>query len=76
VDAYLRHGGEAAETVGRVCLCNALMSAVGLGQRRGAGEVEPAISTLGADLDGARELLKRHPDGWDAADVIAYLSGT
>jgi hypothetical protein len=52
------------------------MSAVGLGQRRGAGEVEPAISTLGADLDGARELLKRHPDGWDAADVIAYLSGT
>lgn len=75
VDAYLRKGGEAAETVGRVCLCNALMSAVGLGQRRGAGEFEPPISTLGADLDGARELLKRHPTGWGAADVIAYLSG-
>jgi hypothetical protein len=74
VNAYLRKGGEAVETVGRICLCNALMSAVGLGQRRHDGQVEPPISTLGADLDGARELLKRHPDGWGAADVIAYLS--
>ena len=75
VDAYLRKGGDPSETVGRVCLCNALMSAVGLGQRRLDGSVEPAISTLGADLDGARELLRRHPDGWGAADVIAYLGG-
>ena len=61
VDAYLRKGGDPSETVGRVCLCNALMSAVGLGQRRLDGSVEPAISTLGADLDGARELLRRPP---------------
>jgi NAD(P)H-dependent flavin oxidoreductase YrpB (nitropropane dioxygenase family) len=74
VDSFLRKGGESAETVGRVCLCNALMSAVGLGQHRD-GEMEPAISTLGADLDGARELLRRHPGGWGAADVIAYLGG-
>ncbi len=51
------------------------MSAVGLGQRRGEGDVEPAISTLGADLEGARELLRRHPQGWGAADVIAFLGG-
>jgi NAD(P)H-dependent flavin oxidoreductase YrpB (nitropropane dioxygenase family) len=75
VDAYLRKGGERAATVGRVCLCNALMAAVGLAQRQHDGGSEPAISTLGADLDGARELLARHPDGWGAADVIAYLSG-
>ncbi|MFZ0059863.1 MAG: nitronate monooxygenase [Acidimicrobiales bacterium] len=74
VDAYLRKGGERSETVGRVCLCNALMAAVGLGQRRDDGP-EPAISTLGADLDGARALLRRHPGGWGAADVIAYLNG-
>jgi len=71
----VRKGGELVDTAGRVCLCNALMSAVGLGQRRGEGDVEPAISTLGADLEGARELLRRHPQGWGAADVIAFLGG-
>jgi NAD(P)H-dependent flavin oxidoreductase YrpB (nitropropane dioxygenase family) len=75
VDAFVRKGGELVDTAGRVCLCNALMSAVGLGQRRGEGDVEPAISTLGADLEGARELLRRHPQGWGAADVIAFLGG-
>lgn len=74
--AYVRKGGDRSETVGRVCLCNALTATVGLGQRRRNGEAEPLIATLGADLDGAGELLRRHPKGWGASDVVAYLTGT
>jgi NAD(P)H-dependent flavin oxidoreductase YrpB (nitropropane dioxygenase family) len=75
-DAYVRKGGDRSETVGRVCLCNALTATVGLGQYRRGGTAEPPVVTLGADLDGARELLRRHPEGWGANDVIAYLTGS
>lgn len=77
-DAYVRKGGDRSETVDRVCLCNALTATTGLGQRRrGRGRAsEPAIVTLGADVDGARELLRRHPGGWGADDVIGYLAGS
>ena len=74
VDAYVRKGGSASDTAGRVCLCNALTATIGLGQRRHDGTTEAPLSTLGADLAGARELLARHPEGWGAADVIDYLT--
>lgn len=72
---YVRKGGDPADTVGRVCLCNALTADVGLGQTRHDGYAEPALATLGSDLDGVRELAARHPDGWTGADVVAWLSG-
>jgi len=74
-DAYVRKGGDRSETVGRVCLCNALTATVGLGQQRHDGNAEPLIATLGAALGGAQELLRRHPEGWRASDVMAYLTG-
>jgi hypothetical protein len=73
VDAYLRKGGTLEDTVGRTCLCNALTATIGLGQRRRDGSVEPPLLTLGADSAVVEELLARHPDGWTAADVLAYL---
>jgi NAD(P)H-dependent flavin oxidoreductase YrpB (nitropropane dioxygenase family) len=76
VDAYVRKGGPPSETVGRVCLCNALTAAVGLGQQRPDRLTESPILTLGADLDGAHALLRRYPEGWGAGDVIAYLTGS
>lgn len=75
-DLHVRKGGNRAETLERVCLCNALVSSAGLAQRCHDGTLEPPIVTLGADLDGARELRRRHPRGWGAADVIAYLTGS
>jgi NAD(P)H-dependent flavin oxidoreductase YrpB (nitropropane dioxygenase family) len=72
---YLRKGGSIEDTVGRKCLCNALTANVGLGQTRRSGYAEPALVTLGSDLEGARELARRHPDGWTAADAIAWLTG-
>jgi NAD(P)H-dependent flavin oxidoreductase YrpB (nitropropane dioxygenase family) len=71
---YVRKGGAIEDTVARKCLCNALTANVGLGQTRRDGYAEPALVTLGADLDGARELARRHPGGWTAAEAVAWLN--
>jgi NAD(P)H-dependent flavin oxidoreductase YrpB (nitropropane dioxygenase family) len=73
VHMYLRKGGAVDDTVGRKCLCNGLTATVGLGQHRRGGDVEHPLVTLGTDLEGARELALRHPGGWSALDVLAYL---
>lgn len=73
VAAYLRKGGNLAETVGRCCLCNGLVSAIGLGQRRAHGAVEPPIVTIGQDLSFLPNLVASGRDGYTAADVVAYL---
>lgn len=75
VDVYVRKGGDIAATVGRKCLCNGLMSTVGLGQTRPDGFVEQPLLTLGADLTGARKLIAAHPNGWSAADAVRFLIG-
>jgi hypothetical protein len=62
-----------AETVGRCCLCNGLISAIGLGQRRAHGAAEPPIVTIGQDLSFLPELLAPGRDGYTAADVVAYI---
>jgi NAD(P)H-dependent flavin oxidoreductase YrpB (nitropropane dioxygenase family) len=72
---YVRKGGAASETVGRTCLCNALMANVGLAQTRRDGFVEPPLVTLGSELAGVRELALRHPGGWWASDVLDWLLG-
>jgi len=75
VHMYLRKGGAIEDTVGRKCLCNALTANIGLGQNRRDGYAEPTLVTLGADLEGARTLTTRHPDGWCAADAVTWLLG-
>lgn len=74
VHMYLRKGGDAADTAGRSCLCNALLASIGLGQtRRASGYTEDPLLTLGSSLDGVREMLQRHPDGWSAAQAATWL---
>jgi NAD(P)H-dependent flavin oxidoreductase YrpB (nitropropane dioxygenase family) len=73
VHVYLRKGGALEDTVGRVCLCNALTADIELGQTRPDGYVEQPLLTLGADVDGARQLALAHPDGWSALDALQWL---
>ncbi|MES2092524.1 MAG: nitronate monooxygenase [Actinomycetota bacterium] len=73
VHMYVRKGGDAANTVGRACLCNALTATVGLGQTRKDGYTEAPLVTLGSDFDGAAALRAAHPDGWGANDVVDWL---
>ena len=77
VEAFVRKGGDAAETVGRKCLCNGLLATVGLGQVRAGGEVEPPIVTSGDDLSRVVRAMAARTGGyrWRAADVVDYLLG-
>jgi NAD(P)H-dependent flavin oxidoreductase YrpB (nitropropane dioxygenase family) len=73
VHVYLRKGGAIEDTVGRVCLCNALTANVELGQTRPDGYVEEPLLTLGADVEGARQLALAHPVGWTAIEALRWL---
>jgi len=75
VDDYVRKGGDAADTVGRKCLCNALLADVGLGQVRAAGATEPALLTSGDDFSSVAHLLGGAGPTYTAADAVAYLLG-
>jgi len=75
IDDYLAKGGQAEDTVGRVCLCNALMAGAGVPQHRNGYGVEPAVVTLGDDACALAAVLS--PDGgpYSAGDVVRYLLG-
>ncbi|WP_291377641.1 nitronate monooxygenase [Demequina sp.] len=70
---FARKGGKPEDAAGRLCLCNALMANVGLGQTRATGYVEKPLITLGADLEGPRRLAERHPGGWTAREALEWL---
>lgn len=74
VEDYIRKGGAAEDTTGSRCLCNGLMATIGLGQRRGGGEVEPPLVTLGQDIRVLTELHQRFGDDYTARDVLRYLT--
>ena len=73
VDDYLAKGGSRDDTAGRKCLCNALMSDVGLGQVRRDGSVEPVLVTSGDDVAEVARFLPEGASGYRAGDVIRYL---
>jgi len=73
VEMYLRKGGAVEDTVGRRCLCNGLVATIGLGQRRSDKTAEPALITLGQNLNFLRELVSTADTCFGAADVVAYL---
>lgn len=74
VDDYVAKGGAIEDTVGRKCLCNALMANVGLGQQRKDGFNEIPLLTSGDDLVTLGSFL-RGRSHYSAQDVIAYLLG-
>jgi nitronate monooxygenase len=70
---YVAKGGKVEETVGRKCLCNALMANIGYEQRRKDGTVEPALVTIGDDLNTVVQFLSPDRDTYSAAEVVASL---
>ncbi|WP_245898731.1 nitronate monooxygenase [Nonomuraea indica] len=71
VDTFVRKGRPEEEAAERHCLCNGLLSAIGLGQTRPDGYQEPPLLTLGQDTG----FLAGLPDDHSAADVVAHLLG-
>jgi NAD(P)H-dependent flavin oxidoreductase YrpB (nitropropane dioxygenase family) len=70
---YLKKGGEEVDLKGRICLCNGLVAAVGLGQERPDGYKEAPLLTLGSTTSDVESMLHVHPQGWSAVDVINRL---
>jgi nitronate monooxygenase len=74
VAAYLAKGGAVEDTVGRKCVCNALMANIGLGQRRGRAD-EVGLVTSGDDLTTLTRFMPAGSSRYTAADVIDALLG-
>jgi NAD(P)H-dependent flavin oxidoreductase YrpB (nitropropane dioxygenase family) len=72
VDTYVSKGGALEDTVGRKCLCNALMADIGYGQLRDGGEVERPLLTSGDDLESILRFTQGRTE-YAASDVIDYL---
>ena len=66
-------GGKIEETVGRKCLCNTLMANIGHEQIRRDGSDEPALITVGDDLNTVAQYLAPGRESYSAADVVERL---
>lgn len=72
VSAYRAKGGALEDTVGRKCICNALMANIGLGQVRGS-LAEIGLVTSGDDLAGVSQFMAPGATRYTAADVIVGI---
>jgi nitronate monooxygenase len=64
------------ETVGRKCLCNALLANIGHAQVRGEADClseEPALITVGDDLNTIAQFLAPGAKSYGAANVVKRL---
>ena len=73
VNNYVAKGGKIEDTVGRKCLCNALMANVGHGQTRRDGVTELPLVTVGDDLNTIATFLAPGAESYGAEDVVASL---
>jgi nitronate monooxygenase len=70
---YVAKGGHPEETVGRKCLCNALMANVGFPQVRPDGTIEPPLVTIGNDINSIAHFVAPGKQSYSAADVVQSL---
>ncbi len=73
VTVYLSKGGEQENTVGRTCLCNALVATIGHPQVRAGRYVEQGLVTSGNDLTGIARFMPQGESIYGAADVVNKL---
>lgn len=75
---YIKKRGLSQNAIDKRCLCNGLLSAVGLGQggmHNGEWSEEPAIVTLGNHLEGIRKLSRNGQYPYWARDVVNDVLG-
>jgi nitronate monooxygenase len=75
VEDYLKKGGRVEDTVGRKCVCNGLLAAIGLAQVR-KGVAEPPLLTAGEDVAEVARFLEPGRQTYTAADVLDRLLGS
>lgn len=74
IDSFVRKGGAREATAGRKCICNALLSNIGLGQVRRGAERERPLITCGDDVNNIHHFLP-YPAAvsYSAHDVVRHL---
>jgi nitronate monooxygenase len=72
---YVAKGGKVEDTVGRKCLCNALMANIGHAQVRKDDVVESPLVTVGDDLNSIAQFLAPDRDSYSAKDVVDSILG-
>jgi NAD(P)H-dependent flavin oxidoreductase YrpB (nitropropane dioxygenase family) len=75
VDDFVEKGGTVADAQGRKCLCNSLVTNVGLSQIRPELGQELALLTAGDDVAQIAQFLKPGCSSYSAADVVQRLLG-
>ena len=78
IDTYIKQRGLERNTDERRCLCNGLLACVGLGQvKEIQGELveEPAIVTLGNNLEGVRRLSRQGQVHYHVEDIVKDILG-
>jgi nitronate monooxygenase len=73
VKTYLAKGGKEENTVGKKCLCNALLANIGQAQLRADDSVENGLITAGDDLVSIARFLAPGASTYTAADVLRAL---
>jgi len=73
--AFVAKGGSIEDTVGRKCLCNALLANIGMPQIFANGSRELCLITLGDDVSGICSFCSMENPEFTAADVIRVLLG-
>jgi len=73
--AYIAKGGKLEDTIGRKCLCNALLADVGYPQVRRGDQVELALITAGDGINDVASYVKPGQARYSARDVIDTLLG-
>jgi len=71
--AFVAKGGAEADTVGRKCLCNALVANIGMPQRLPDGGQERCLITLGDDFSQIGRFCTADRPDFRAEDVIRIL---
>lgn len=70
---YVAKGGKLEDTVGKICLCNALVATIGLPQVRSGKYTEVGLVTSGNDLPGIKRFFPTNGTTYSAADVVTKL---
>lgn len=73
--AFVAKGGAVADTVGRKCLCNALVANIGMPQHFPDGRQEQCLITLGDDFSQIGRFCKAGCFDFSAEDVIRVMLG-
>jgi len=76
VSIYLSKGGKLEDTVGRKCICNALMANIGHPQMRGTRFEEQGLVTSGDDLEALARFVTPGTSTYTAAEVVNTLLGS